>query len=215
MKLFEATTKALMKKLDIANVHAVPRITKVVVSVGVGKNQGNKPFLEAVEKDVAAITGQKPQVRVARKSVAGFNVREGNVVGYKVTLRGKRMEDFVARFVQATLPRVRDFRGLSTTVFDGQGNISVGIVEHLAFPEIQQDKTDFVFGVEVTFVTSAKDDKEARELFNGLGFPFKTQEQMEEEDVHLETAASRAAKAKQRTQTSAAPAAWRLTLFRF
>lgn len=201
MGIFSNTTKALMKKMDIKNVHAVPRLTKVVLSVGVGKQRDNKQFMEAVEKDLAAISGQKPQIKIARKSVAGFNVREGNVVGYKVTLRGKRAEDFVERFVHVTLPRVRDFRGLPLTSFDGQGNLSVGVVEQLSFPEIHPDKTDFVFGVEATFVTNALDNDGARELFSALGFPLKSAEQMKEEEIQLETAATRAAKAKQRLAT--------------
>lgn len=202
MSTFSATTKELMKAMHLKNVHAVPRITKVVVSVGVGKQRENKQFMEAVAKDVAAITGQKPQTKMARKSVAGFNVRQGNVVGYKVTLRGKRAEDFVQRFVHVTLPRVRDFRGLSLRSFDGQGNLSVGVAEQLAFPEIHPDKTDFVFGVEATFVTNAGTDEAGKRLFSTLGFPFKSAEQMKEEEVYLETAASRAAKAKQRLAVS-------------
>lgn len=167
-------TKQLQKELKIKNLHAVPRITKVVVNVGVGKHRDDKGYVEAVMKDLAAITGQKPRERRARKAVAGFKVREGNLVGYQVTLRGKRMEDFIQRFVNITLPRVRDFRGLPSTSFDGSGNVSVGMKEHMAFPEIQADKTDVMFGVEVTFVTSAKDNDEARKLFAALGFPFTT-----------------------------------------
>ncbi len=188
--------------MHIENVHAVPRITKVVLSVGVGKQRDNKQFLEAVESDLAAISGQKPQQKLARKSVAGFNVREGNIVGYKVTLRGARAENFVERFVKVTLPRVRDFRGLPLNSFDGQGNLSVGVVEQLSFPEVHPDKTDFVFGVEATFVTNALDNDGAKELFTALGFPFKSAEQMAEEEVQLETSATRAAKAKQRLATS-------------
>lgn len=198
MSIFTETTKKMMKEMDIKNIHAVPRITKVIVSVGVGKMRDVKGHIEAVEKDLALITGQKPQQRLARKAVAGFAVRAGNIVGYKVTLRGKRMEDFVQRFVNITLPRVRDFRGLSLKGLDGQGNLSVGVSEHLAFPEIHPDKTDIIFGVEVTFVTSANNDAQAEQLFRALGFPFKSAEQMQEEDVQLETAGSRAAKAQQR-----------------
>ncbi|MBI3255559.1 MAG: 50S ribosomal protein L5 [Candidatus Andersenbacteria bacterium] len=198
MSIFSDTTKKMMKAMDIKNIHAVPRITKVIVSVGVGKLRDVKGHIEAVEKDLALITGQKPQQRLARKAVAGFAVRAGNIVGYKATLRGKRMEDFVERFVNITLPRVRDFRGLSLKGLDGQGNLSVGVSEHLAFPEIHPDKTDIIFGVEATFVTSATSDAQAEQLFRALGFPFKSTEQMEEEDVQVETAGSRAAKAQQR-----------------
>ncbi|MBI1833696.1 MAG: 50S ribosomal protein L5 [Candidatus Andersenbacteria bacterium] len=174
MSVTTPMTKQLQKELKIKNLHAVPRITKVVVNVGVGKHRDDKGYVEAVMKDLAAITGQKPRERRARKAVAGFKVREGNLVGYQVTLRGKRMEDFIQRFVNITLPRVRDFRGLPSTSFDGSGNVSVGMKEHMAFPEIQADKTDVMFGVEVTFVTSAKDNDEARKLFAALGFPFTT-----------------------------------------
>lgn len=187
-----------MQDMAIKNIHAVPVITKVVVSVGVGKNRDNKAYIEAVERDLAAITGQKPQVRLARKAVAGFNVREHNVVGYKVTLRGKRMEDFVQRFVNVTLPRVRDFRGLSLKSLDGGGSLSVGLPEHLAFPEIHPDKTDVIFGVESTFVTSATSPQVAEQVFRAFGFPLKTQDQTEDDEEQLETVASRAAKTKQK-----------------
>lgn len=200
MNLFAETTKLLMKAMGVKNIHAVPRITKVVVSAGVGKNRDNKAYIEAVEKDLAVITGQKPQLRLARKAVAGFGVREGNVVGYKITLRGKRAEDFTARFVGTTLPRVRDFRGLSLTGLDGQGNLSVGVSEHLAFAEIHPDKTDVIFGVEVTFVTSAKNNADGEKLFRALGFPFQSTEQMEEDDLRLETVAEKAAKARARSE---------------
>lgn len=199
MDHFIETTKKLMKELNIKNIHAVPRITKVVVTVGVGKNRDNKAHVEAVERDLAAITGQKAQIRLAKKAVAGFNVRQGNVVGYKVTLRGKRMEDFVQRFVHVTLPRVRDFRGLPLTSLDAQGSLSVGLAEHLAFPEIHPDKTDIIFGVQATFVTSAKNPQDAEKLFRALTFPLKTAEDVSNEaELELETSQSRAAKAKQK-----------------
>lgn len=169
--------EVLAEKLSITNVHAVPRITKVILNVGVGKQRDDKAFIEAVAKDVATITGQKPHERRARAAVAGFKVREGNLVGYKVTLRGKRMEDFVQRFVHVTLPRVRDFRGIPITSLDMQGNLSVGLREHLAFPEIQAEQTDVIFGVEVTFVTSTHDRKQAQILFEALGFPLAKSEE--------------------------------------
>lgn len=169
--------ETLGKQLGIKNIHAIPRITKVVVNVGVGKQRDDKNYLEAVMKDVATITGQKPHERRARKAVAGFKVREGNVVGYRATLRGKRMEDFVQRFVNVTLPRVRDFRGIPITSLDKQGNLSVGLREHLAFPEILAEQTDDIFGVEVTFVTSTQDPNQARMLFEGLGFPLAKPEE--------------------------------------
>ena len=156
--------EAVAKELGVSNPHALPRITKVVVSAGVGKNRDDKAYLESVVKDLTSITGQYPQARRAKKAVAGFKVRQHNLVGYRVTLRGQRMKDFTERFVNVTLPRVRDFRGLVTTSLDGNGNLSVGLSEHLAFPEVQADQTDVIFGVEVTFVTSTKDE--------ALGFPF-------------------------------------------
>ena len=162
-----------MKRLGITNPHAVPRVMRVVVSVGVGKQRDNVQFIEAVRRDLALITGQAPQERRARKSVAGFNVREGNLVGYRVTLRGKRRDDFIKRFVDVTLPRVRDFRGLVKTSLDGHGNLSVGLAEHLPFPEVQPEKTDVIFGVQVTFVTSATTNEAGLELFSELGFPIE------------------------------------------
>lgn len=180
MPVITPTTKKLAETLGIANIHSVPRVTKVIVSVGVGKQRDNKQHIEAVQRDLAAITGQKPRERLARASVAGFNVREGNLVGYTVTLRGKRMEDFLTRFVDITLPRVRDFRGLSMKALDGQGNASIGLTEHLAFPEIQADKTDVIFGVGITFVTTAKNNEIAEKMFRALGFPFRTEELEEE-----------------------------------
>ena len=176
MPVISPLTKKLAESLKISNIHAVPRVTKVVVTVGVGKNRDNKQYIEAVQKDLATITGQKPQERRARQSVAGFNVRQGNLVGYSVTLRGKRMEDFITRFVDTTLPRVRDFRGIPLTILDGQGNASVGLTEHLAFPEIQADKTDIIFGVGITFVTTAGNNEVGEQMFRALGFPFKTEE---------------------------------------
>lgn len=180
MPVITPQTTKLAESLGIKNIHAVPRVTKIVVSVGVGKNRDNKQHIEAVQKDLATITGQKPRERRARQSIAGFNVREGNLVGYTVTLRGKRMEDFMNRFVDITLPRVRDFRGLSLSVLDGQGNASIGLAEQLAFPEIHADKTDVIFGVGITFVTTAKNNETAEKMFRALGFPFRTDELEEE-----------------------------------
>lgn len=168
---FEKAAKHMLKELKLTNKLAVPAVSHVVVSVGVGKQRDNANLIAAVKRDVAAITGQSPAERRARKSVAGFNVREGNLVGFKVTLRGKRAQDFTQRFVMVTLPRVRDFRGISTRSFDGHGNLSVGVTEHLAFPEIRADKVDFVFGVEATFVTTAATNEEGLALFKALGFP--------------------------------------------
>ena len=171
MKLFQQTRDALAKTLKADNVHALPRVDKVTVSVGVGKKRDDAKYIEAVRKDVAAITGQAPAERRAKKSVAGFNVREGNLVGFQVTLRGKRAEDFVIRLIHVTLPRVRDFRGVSKKVFDGHGNVSLGLKEQLPFPEIHSDKTDVLFGVQVTITTTAKSDAEGEALLRAMGFP--------------------------------------------
>lgn len=163
----------LQEQLKVKNIHQVPHITRVVVNVGVGKQRDNAPFIRAVVQDITAITGQMPHERRARQAVSGFNVRQGDLVGYRATLRGQRMRDFVQRFVHVTLPRMRDFRGLPLTSLDGQGNLSVGLPEQLPFPEIRPEKTDFVFGVQVTFVTSAADNADGEALFRVYGFPFK------------------------------------------
>lgn len=168
--------KKLMKELQISNVHAIPVIRAVVVNCGVGKQRDNKVFMAAALNDLASITGQKAQERRARKAVAGFNVRQGNLVGLKVTLRGQRMKDFVEKFVRVTLPRVRDFRGISLKSLDQQGNLNIGLPEQLAFPEINVEKIDIVFGVQVTFVTSAKDKAAALALFKSHGFVWREEE---------------------------------------
>lgn len=169
--IFSQAVVGLKKKLGVSNDSMVPRIARVVVNVGVGKHRDDKKHLAAVIKDLKAITGQMPHERLARQAVAGFKVRQGSLVGYRVTLRGRRMEDFVRRFVGVTLPRVRDFRGIKLSSFDGHGNLNVGLVEQLPFPEIHADKTDVVFGVQVTCVTTASNDKEGEALFRALGFP--------------------------------------------
>jgi large subunit ribosomal protein L5 len=176
---FAEAAKRLQKELQLGNVHQVPRITAVMVTVGVGKQRDNANVIRAVANDVAAITGQRPQERMARQAVAGFNVRQGNLVGYRVTLRGKRAEDFTERFVKVTLPRVRDFRGIPLRSLDGKGNLSVGLSEQLSFPEIHPDKVDVIFGVQATFVTSAKDNAEGEALFRALGFPLTERSQKE------------------------------------
>lgn len=172
---FEVTEarRQLAPDRGVKNLHAVPRITHVVVNVGVGKRREDKAWLAAVVQDLRAICGQQVQDRRARAAVSGFAVRAGNLVGYRVTLRGKRASDFVRRFVDVTLPRVRDFRGLSSASLDGHGNLSVGLAEQLAFPEIQTDKTDVVFGLQITFVTTARTDAAGMALFRALGFPWR------------------------------------------
>lgn len=173
---FRKALSEVRTALKADNVHQVPRITRVVVNVGVGKHRDNAAWLQSVVEDLKKITGQMPHERRARQAVSGFSVRQGELVGYCVTLRGQRMEDFVERFVKITLPRVRDFRGLALKGLDGHGNLSVGLSEQLPFPEIRADKTDVIFGVQATFVTSAPNNQEAEQLFRALGFPFTDSE---------------------------------------
>lgn len=207
--IFAKEYQALQKTLGSGNIHAVPKVIRVVLNVGVGKQRDNKAYTQAVIRDIQAITGQMPHERLARKAVSGFNVRQGNLVGYRVTLRGKRMEDFVMRFINITLPRVRDFRGIALNSLDGQGNISVGMKEQLPFPEIRPEQTDVIFGVEITFVTSAKTNAEGEALLRALGFPL-TVTGTADDDATLDTVQSRRAReeAKHKTkekQTKEAP----------
>lgn len=173
-KLTSTYQVAVAEQLGLTNMHQVPSITQVTVNVGVGKHRDDKAYIEAVRHDLALITGQSPHERRARLAIAGFNVRQGNLVGFRVTLRGKRRDDFVQRFVTTTLPRVRDFRGLRLSSLDGHGNLSVGLTEQLSFPEIQADEIDVIFGLQVTFTTSAHDNAQAEILFRALGFPLMT-----------------------------------------
>lgn len=176
MSVLTETTKTLMKQGGYKNAHDVPRVVAAIVHTGVGKQRDNASMIAAIERDLAAITGQKPHQRPAKKAVSGFTVREGNLVGLRVTLRGKRMEDFIQRFVRATLPRVRDFRGIPFTALDAHGNLNVGLREHLPFPEIRPEQTDVIFGLQVTFVTTAASREEGRTLFKALGFPLAAEE---------------------------------------
>lgn len=164
---------ALKERLGYENVHQVPRLEKVVVNMGVGAAVQDPKQLEASMQDLALITGQKPAVTRAKKSIAGFKVRQGMAIGAKVTLRGDRMWEFVDRLLSTALPRIRDFRGIDSDAFDGRGNYSLGITEQLIFPEIDYDKVDRIRGMDITFVTSANTDEEARALLDELGFPFK------------------------------------------
>ena len=164
---------ALNKALNLENVMEVPRIEKIVVNVGVGEALDNAKALDAAVEDLTIITGQKPVVTKARKSIANFKLREGRAIGVKVTLRGERMWAFFDRLVNVALPRVRDFRGISTNSFDGRGNFTLGLREQLVFPEVDYDKIDKLRGMEVTIVTSAKTDDHARALLQLLGMPFK------------------------------------------
>ncbi len=164
---------AMMRTFQYRNVMQVPRIQKVVVNIGLGEALDNPKALEAASADLMAITGQKPVLTKARRSIAAFKLREGRLIGAKVTLRGERMWSFLDRLMNIALPRVRDFRGVSPHAFDGRGNYTLGIREQLIFPEIEYDKIDKVRGMEVTIVTTAKTDEEARTLLKFLGMPFR------------------------------------------
>ena len=164
---------ALFKSLNMTNVMQVPHIEKVVVNIGMGEAMDNAKALDAAVADLTQITGQKPVVTKARKSIANFKLREGRAIGVKVTLRGERMWSFLDRLMNIALPRVRDFRGISPNAFDGRGNYTLGLREQLVFPEIDYDKIDKLRGLEVTIVTTARNDDEGRQLLQMLGMPFK------------------------------------------
>ena len=163
----------LEKDLDIKNVNLVPKLEKIVVNMGVGAAASDSKQLDAAIEDMRIITGQQPCVTRAKKSIAGFHVREGQAIGCKGTLRGDRMYEFMDRLLATALPRVRDFRGISRTSFDGRGNYSLGITEQLIFPEIDYDKIDRTRGMDITFVTTADNDEAAFALLDAFGFPFK------------------------------------------
>jgi large subunit ribosomal protein L5 len=158
------------------NVHQVPALTKIVVNMGVGEASKDGKLIEFAVKDLTAITGQKPQVNLARKSIAQFKLREGQPIGAHVTLRGDRMWEFLDRLLSLSLPRIRDFRGLSDKQFDGKGNYTFGLTEQTMFHEINQDNVDRPRGMDITLVTTATNDAEGRALLTALGFPFKTAE---------------------------------------
>ena len=163
---------ALMKKFTYKSVMQVPSLQKIIINITCGELRDNAKMLEAIMEDLSTITGQKPVVCKARKSVANFKLREGMNIGAKVTLRGDRMYEFLDRLFNVALPRVRDFRGIDANSFDGRGNYNMGIKEQLIFPEIEYDKIDKVRGMDICFVTSANTDEEARELLNLMGAPF-------------------------------------------
>jgi large subunit ribosomal protein L5 len=163
---------ALMSKFGYKSVMEIPRLEKIIVNVGVGEAKENAKVLEAVVGDVAAITGQKPVITKAKKSIANFKLREGMPIGVKVTLRQDRMWEFVDRLFNVALPRVRDFRGINPDGFDGRGNYSLGLKEQLIFPEIVYDQVEKIRGMDIAFVTTAQTDEEARELLTLLGAPF-------------------------------------------
>lgn len=166
---------ALQKMLGLDNVMEAPRLEKIVLNVGVGEAKENAKALDSAVEDLTTISGQRPVVTLARKSVANFKLREGLAIGTKVTLRGERMWSFFDRLVNLALPRVRDFRGVSADSFDGRGNYTLGFTEQLVFPEIQYDSIDQVRGLEVTIVTTARTDDEGRALLQLLGMPFRTE----------------------------------------
>lgn len=163
---------AMIKKFSYKNVMEVPKIEKIVINMGVGEAKDNPKVLESAVADLTTISGQKPVITKARKSIANFKIREGMPIGCKVTLRGDKMYDFADRLISLALPRVRDFRGVAANSFDGRGNYSLGIKEQLIFPEISYDKIDKVRGMDVIFVTTAKTDEEAKELLTLMGMPF-------------------------------------------
>jgi large subunit ribosomal protein L5 len=167
---------ALRKAFDLKNIMQVPRIEKVVVNIGMGEALDNPKALESAVADLTIISGQKPVMTKARKSIANFKLREGRLIGTKVTLRGDRMWAFLDRLMSTALPRVRDFRGVSANAFDGRGNYTLGLRDQLIFPEIEYDKIDKMRGMEVTIVTTAKNDDQARVLLQMLGMPFSRKE---------------------------------------
>jgi large subunit ribosomal protein L5 len=163
---------ALMSKFSYKSVMQIPKLEKIVINVGAGEARDNSKVIDAIMSDMAAITGQRPVVCTARKSVANFKLREGMKIGVKVTLRGNKMYEFLDRLLNVALPRVRDFRGINPNSFDGRGNYNLGIKEQLIFPEIEYDKIDKVRGMDICLVTTAKTDEEAKELLTLMGAPF-------------------------------------------
>ena len=172
-KYLNEAVPALQQKFGYKNVMQIPKLSKIVINMGLGDCKDNPKALEVAVKELATISGQKPMVTKARKSIANFKLREGMNVGAKVTLRGERMEQFMDKLVNIALPRVRDFRGVSDKAFDGRGNYALGIREQLLFPEIEYDKVEKIRGMEMIFVTTAQTDEEAKELLRLLGMPFE------------------------------------------
>lgn len=173
-KLYNNELRAKLKEqLGIDNIMAVPRITKITLNMGVGEAVGDKKVMEHAVKDLEAICGQKVVVTRARKSVAGFKIREGWPIGCKVTLRRERMYEFLDRLITIAIPRIRDFRGISPKAFDGRGNFAMGVTEQIIFPEIEYDKVDALRGLDITITTTARNDDEGRALLSVFNFPFK------------------------------------------
>jgi len=169
----DSVVSELMKQFGYTSVMQVPRLEKITLNMGLGEALADKKVLESATSDMQSIAGQKPVVTKARKSVAGFKIREGYPIGAKVTLRGERMWDFLERLISIALPRVRDFRGLNPKSFDGRGNYSMGVREQIIFPEIDYDKVDKIRGLDITITTSAKSNEEGHALLAAFGFPFK------------------------------------------
>ncbi|HEV3179144.1 MAG TPA: 50S ribosomal protein L5 [Steroidobacteraceae bacterium] len=163
----------LRSELQIANVMQVPRISKITVNMGVGEAVADKKVMDAAVADLARITGQKPLITKSRKAIASFKLRAGLMVGAKVTLRGRRMYEFLDRLINIAMPRIRDFRGVSARSFDGQGNYSLGVKEQIIFPEIQYDQIDQIRGMDITITTTARDDRMGRALLEAFNFPFR------------------------------------------
>lgn len=172
-KYQETVSAELVKKFGYTSVMQVPRIEKITLNMGVGEAVADKKVMEHALRDMTAIAGQKPVVTVARKSVAGFKIRDGYPIGCKVTLRGERMWEFLERLVDIAIPRIRDFRGMSEKSFDGRGNYAMGVREQIIFPEIEYDKIDKIRGMDIVITTSAKNDEEGRALLEAFNFPFK------------------------------------------
>jgi large subunit ribosomal protein L5 len=173
----ETLRDELRGELGLDNVMQVPRLTKIVLNMGVGAATAQASLLDGAQRDLATITGQKPVITRAKKSIAGFKLREGNAIGAKVTLRGDRMWEFLDRLISIAIPRIRDFRGLSPSSFDGRGNYTFGLTEQLVFPEIDYDSIDQPRGMDITIVTTASTDAEGRALLLAFGFPFKREGQ--------------------------------------
>ena len=172
-KYLNEVVSSLKEKYNYKSVMQVPKLEKIVINMGVGDATGNSKLLDAAVADLAKISGQKPVITRAKKSIAGFKVREGQAIGCKVTLRGEQMYNFMDKLISITLPRVRDFRGVSSKAFDGRGNYTMGIKEQLIFSEIDYDDVVKVRGMDIVFVTTAKSNEEAFDLLNGLGIPFR------------------------------------------
>ena len=173
----EEIRSQLQRELGLGNVMQVPRLSKIVVNMGVGDAVGQPSLLEGAVNDLTVITGQKPLVTKAKKSIAGFKLREGNAIGAKVTLRGDRMWEFLDRLISLAIPRIRDFRGLSPRSFDGNGNYTFGVTEQLIFPEIDYDRIDTTRGMDITIVSTARTNDEGKALLDAFGFPFRKQGQ--------------------------------------